>query len=318
MLSMEQKNKIENCVSAGKITSNKHDDCYIESIVGYADYDSTTTIKHCYWTSDVGYSKTSGSGSSTKQAKLDAATVNNLNSYAKKKKWNRWLLNTNKNAVTFKISKNSQPTYYSSLMIYPGKPPKAYHVLSWCTEDKKLCNPQTVLYGNITLHPVFSINGGLVAGTVIGSILCFAALFMIVLLIALKIKRDKMKAVKGYLDVELAWIKGADNSEESERITEQFKATKPLSDLGKKLSGHLKSVDRSKSICEVLSEMGVECQADGAESFKVTGVASAVANAIQNGTNIKAATEYISLLYREVREQQEEGGSKSLRSCTLG
>ena len=122
---------------------------------------------------------------------------------------------------------------------------------------------------------------------------------LIVLLIALKIKRDKMKAVKGYLDVELSWIKGVDNSEESERIAVQFKATKPMDDLEKKLSSHFKSVDGSKSICEVFSEMGVDCQADGTESFKVTGVASAVASAIQSGTNLKAAAEYISLLYRE-------------------
>ena len=35
------------------------------------------------------------------------------------------------------------------------------------------------------------------------------------------------------------------------------------------------------------------------------GVAPAVANAVQSGTDLKAATEYISLLYREVREQED-------------
>ena len=45
------------------------------------------------------------------------------------------------------------------------------------------------------------------------------------------------------------------------------------------------------------------------------GVAAAVANTIQCGTNLKAAAEYISLLFRKVRDQE---GSRSLRSCTLG
>ena len=82
------------------------------------------------------------------------------------------------------------------------------------------------------------------------------SLFMLIaLLFALKIKADKMEADKDSLDVELAWIKGVDNSEEGKRISEQFVATKPMDDLEKKLSSHLKSVDRSKSICEVLSEM---------------------------------------------------------------
>ena len=61
---------------------------------------------------------------------------------------------------------------------------------------------------------------------------------------------------------------------------------------------------------EALGDLEIDCEeCDTAiEFFKVTGVAAAVANAIQNGTNLKAAAEYISLLYREVREQYEEEG----------
>ena len=54
-------NIIENCVNGGKIISNEASYC-IGSIVGYVDSDSTT-IKHCYWSNDVGYNKAYGNGS---------------------------------------------------------------------------------------------------------------------------------------------------------------------------------------------------------------------------------------------------------------
>ena len=109
-------NSIENCVSAGKITSNKApSSTIIGSIVGGIAY-STTTITHCYWTSDVGnYSvyglnqSAVGFDSETKQVELNTATVDSLNSY--NSSWNKWLLNTNNNAVTFKVNNGKALTF---------------------------------------------------------------------------------------------------------------------------------------------------------------------------------------------------------------
>ena len=42
-------NSIENCVSGGKITSNKGGDS-VGSIVGYINSEATASITHCYWT----------------------------------------------------------------------------------------------------------------------------------------------------------------------------------------------------------------------------------------------------------------------------
>ena len=56
-------NNLENCVSGGKIISNKATNNNIGSIVGQIN--SFIIITHCYWTSDVGNYKAYGSRSST-------------------------------------------------------------------------------------------------------------------------------------------------------------------------------------------------------------------------------------------------------------
>ena len=87
-------NNIENCVSDGKITSNKQDKCYIGSVAEFAS-STATAITHCYWSSDVGCDKACGSGSptidnETKQIKLNTTTVDSLNSY--NSSWNKWFM----------------------------------------------------------------------------------------------------------------------------------------------------------------------------------------------------------------------------------
>ena len=84
---------IENCVSGGKITSNKASN-YIGSVVGDIN-SSEATIKHCHWTSDVGNYSAYGYGSQvtdteTKQAILNTTTVDSLNSY--NSSWDKWLM----------------------------------------------------------------------------------------------------------------------------------------------------------------------------------------------------------------------------------
>ena len=48
-------------------------------------------------------------------------------------------------------------------------------------------------------------------------------------------KHDKMEIGHESLDAELAWIKGVNNSEERERIAEQFMATRLTDSLDRKL-----------------------------------------------------------------------------------
>ena len=84
-------NNIENCVSGGKITSNKAS-YYIGSVVGSV---SSSTITHCYWTSDVDCNKAYGSGSptidnETKQVELNTATMGKLSSY--NSSWDKWFM----------------------------------------------------------------------------------------------------------------------------------------------------------------------------------------------------------------------------------
>ena len=86
-------NNIENCVSGGKITSNKGDDS-IGSVVGYAN-SGIINISRCYWSSDVGYNKATGGGTptidnETKQVSLNTAIVNSLNNY--NGSWNKWFM----------------------------------------------------------------------------------------------------------------------------------------------------------------------------------------------------------------------------------
>ena len=86
----------ENCVSGGKTTLVKpaSDTDYIGSVVGKIS-SGTINIKHCYWTSDVGYNKAYGYGSpsvdsETKLVIFNTTTVDSLNSY--NSSWSRWFM----------------------------------------------------------------------------------------------------------------------------------------------------------------------------------------------------------------------------------
>ena len=72
----------ENCVSAGKITSGKQAEYsnYIGSVVGYVESGKTTTITHCYWTSDVGNYNAYGSGNPTIGSETKQITLTHNNS----------------------------------------------------------------------------------------------------------------------------------------------------------------------------------------------------------------------------------------------
>ena len=163
---------IENCVSGGKITSNKQDKCYIGSVVGYASSSTTTNITHCYWTSDVGCDeKACGSGNptidtETKQVTLNTATVNNLNNY--NSLWNKWLLNTNNRSVTFKVNSGKGFNLSSQLIILPSLSESESHTFSgWFVDEEctteftgSSVETDTTLYGGWSYIVAFDPAGG--------------------------------------------------------------------------------------------------------------------------------------------------------------
>ena len=108
------KNNIENCVSGGKITSNKARSSYIGSIVG-GIYSGTKIITHCYCISEVGNYKACGNSTTdneTSLVSLNTTTVNNLNNY--NNSWNKWFLNTNNKSITFKINNGKASIFLHS------------------------------------------------------------------------------------------------------------------------------------------------------------------------------------------------------------
>ena len=150
---------IENCVSAGKITSNRQDNStFIGGIIGYG---YSTGLIHSFWTSDVGYDIVNGSGApiidnETSQVELDSAFVSKLNEYsAKNSSWNRWLFNRNSASVSFKVNNYKGFTLNSKIVLLPDLADNSERAFSRWYNDDLLTSPfaqnevgsNTVLYG---------------------------------------------------------------------------------------------------------------------------------------------------------------------------
>ena len=114
--------------------------------------------------------------------------------------------------------------------------------------------------------------------------------------------------------VELEALEGIAEDEEliDERILQQAKATKVVTDIRERLAEPFREADRNKSVGEVLADLGVECgegreSGDAVESFRKSSASAAVARAIRREKNIVAAAEYLALLYATAREQEKFG-----------
>ena len=121
-----QYSTFDNCLSSGKITaSGSASERYTGSVLGQVA--SGVSVTQCFWTSDVGYNSVSGGGSpsvsSSNQIQISATTVGNLNSRASSKGWNKWLLNTNSAAVTFKINNNKGFSVSKKAILFPDLSP---------------------------------------------------------------------------------------------------------------------------------------------------------------------------------------------------
>lgn len=140
ILGYASETNLENCVSAGKITSNKASS-YIGSIVGYAH--SGSAISRCYWTSDTVYNKAYGGGYPTVTESTsfsgasfvlsEAVAIGNhtgtslidaLNAaadYYYLRGYSHWLLNKDNNEVSFTVKNRAKPIVLNSqLILLPG------------------------------------------------------------------------------------------------------------------------------------------------------------------------------------------------------
>ena len=137
---------VEGCVNTGKMSVNKTSNNYIGGIVGIIDTSSSTTITHCYWTSDTTYSKAySGSyvdyptivsstsfnfttfelnetvsvGSYTGTSLIDV--LNAVADYYHIRDYSHWLLNKDSKEASFTISNRGKPlTLNTQLILLPG------------------------------------------------------------------------------------------------------------------------------------------------------------------------------------------------------
>ena len=126
---------------------------------------------------------------------------------------------------------------------------------------------------------MFEVDAGLVTGTAVG-ILAGVSLFIFILIAAIiiaKILIHGMKPNHEALDVEMSWtVKSNEEEEEAMRIVQQMEATTVTTkNIEKKLRKYLDGYDKNASAGEMLSELGVECEAENTvDSFKTVDVAS--------------------------------------------
>ena len=168
-----QNSSIDNCVSAGSISTSKTGDS-IGSFVGCLY--SVFTISNSYWTNDIGYNNAFGSGNPTTfeestQVAPSLEIVKKLNSYSSTNSWNKWLFNTNSLPVTFKISKWKGFTVKSQIIIVPDFVSDTKRLFSGWYSDESLTIPftsseivsNTAMYGGWIIDVRFDGNGGIIS-----------------------------------------------------------------------------------------------------------------------------------------------------------
>ena len=93
----------ENCVSVGPIDAKGY--TRVGAIAGFAG-PSKTRVAHCFWTNETGVKEAVGSEATVTDSHLIAINeqcVKELNDYAKKYNWNKWVLNKDNGSVTFVV-----------------------------------------------------------------------------------------------------------------------------------------------------------------------------------------------------------------------
>lgn len=170
---------VENCVSTGKITTSDETGG-IGSIIGRVSrVNENVTFTRCYWTSSTGQDGFGTSGytevkSETSQVTLDTDFLNNMNSYAAGNGLSKWILNSNKKKVTFKINNKEAFSLSTQLFVIPdlfgeesdnGKTEfDGWYTNAECTQKftASEITKDTILYGLYLLFVsvTLDVNGG--------------------------------------------------------------------------------------------------------------------------------------------------------------
>lgn len=152
-------NLIENCMSAGDITgTEKNPNRYIGCIVGET---SSTSVANSFWTENI-VSSASGSGdlivdNETYQVKLSSVVMTKLNDYSEANSWNKWLLNTERASVVFKVNNWKPFATESQVMLLPSLAGNSERAFSGWYSDEYLTLPFTAseIASNTTLYGMF-------------------------------------------------------------------------------------------------------------------------------------------------------------------
>ena len=200
---------------------------------------------------------------------------------------------------------------YNETIEYPNENTKFFYEFKrWCSEDTKECNVVNVPPRDISFYSSFDLKVGVVSGIAAGSflfVLLIIILIIIVIMLILIIKKG-MKVGHESIDVEMTSVKKP-NDDDDARILQQMEVTKlSTTDIEAVFASCPVDPNSVESIDEIIDhlDIGFDDNAyNGLESFKNTGVAAAIANAIQTSTGIAFAAEYLSILYADVRDQEE-------------
>lgn len=159
--------QVQNSLSAGKISSSSGTN-YIGAIVGYSE--SGTELYSCYYTSDTNLNKLYGggtivstSGSTDSPLSANSALIGYLNSNeSPNDKWNKWVLNTKNDVVTFKVNENDGYSLSSQIVLLPDLAQTGINIFKgWFANSNysSFSTPEEVT-SKITLYGLY---GGVIA-----------------------------------------------------------------------------------------------------------------------------------------------------------
>ena len=163
---------IENCLSVGRIyVSNEPSPfSYKGSIVGCAN--PPTNISYCYFTDDVNINSFYGNGSPimtntpTSASTINPTLLSSLNAQATSNGWNKWLLNTNKAEISFKVNDYNGFSTTSQLVLLPDPTESDRGMFKGWFTDSSYSSPltsyevsgATTLYGLYVAKVVVTFN----------------------------------------------------------------------------------------------------------------------------------------------------------------
>ena len=169
--SFEGTDKIENCVSAGKVvTLTRGNNTFIGGVVGYVNVGSAN-VTHCYWTGDMGnchafggankeHTNSSNYAHDSTQVEFNKTVIESLNSY--NSLWSRWLLNANSNLVAFTLNSRASFALSTRSILLPSPAKSDEYVFSGWFKDSALTEAFTAseVTADTTLYSIYYRTAG--------------------------------------------------------------------------------------------------------------------------------------------------------------